>query len=83
VRASVKPDGSQGNILLRVSDDGPGFRADLLDGARPRSVTTKPNGSGLGMMLVGGLVEASGGTLRASSLVGGGACVEVLLPAGG
>jgi signal transduction histidine kinase len=82
VRASVKPDGSQGNILLRVSDDGPGFRADLLDGARPRSVTTKPNGSGLGMMLVGGLVEASGGTLRASSLVGGGACVEVLLPAG-
>jgi signal transduction histidine kinase len=81
VRASVEQ--GQGRILLRVSDDGPGFRADLLEGARPRSVTTKPNGSGLGMMLVGGLVEASGGTLRASSLPGGGARVDVLLPAGG
>ncbi|WP_240359087.1 sensor histidine kinase [Pyxidicoccus trucidator] len=83
VRASVEPDGGLGHILLRVSDDGPGFRADLLDGARPRSVTTKPRGSGLGMMLVGRLVEASGGTLRASSLPGGGARVDVLLPAGG
>ncbi|MCP3135961.1 sensor histidine kinase [Pyxidicoccus xibeiensis] len=83
VRASVEPGVDLGQVLLRVSDDGPGFRAELLDGARPRAVTTKPGGSGLGMMLVGGLVEASGGTLHASSLPGGGARVEVLLPAGG
>lgn len=82
VRASVEPDRGRGHIVLRVSDDGPGFRAGLLEGLRSRGGTTKPRGAGLGMLLVGGLVEASGGTLRASSPPEGGARVEVLLPSG-
>lgn len=83
VQVSVESEGGTRNILLRVSDDGPGFRAGLLDGARPTGGTTKSEGSGLGMRLVGGLIEASGGTLRASNLPGGGARVEVMLLAGG
>jgi signal transduction histidine kinase len=83
VHVSVEWDAVQEQILLRVRDDGPGFRAGLLEGGRPRGGTTKPEGSGLGMLLVGGLVEASGGSLRASNLPEGGAQVEVTLPSEG
>ncbi|RKG94321.1 ATP-binding protein [Corallococcus carmarthensis] len=82
VRVSVEPDGNPLLIRLCVSDDGPGFRAGLLEGTRPWGGTTKRDGSGLGMLLVGGLVEASGGSLLASSPPGGGARVDVLLPSG-
>lgn len=83
VWANLELDGSPGYVVLRVSDDGPGFREGLLEGERLRGGTTKAGGSGLGMLLVRGLVEASGGTLRVSSPPGGGARVEVLLPSGG
>ncbi len=83
VHVSVEAEGGRrSQVLLRVTDDGPGFRAGLLEGTRPRGGTTKRDGSGLGLLLVKGLVEASGGSLRASSPPGGGARVEVLLPAG-
>ncbi|MCP3062280.1 ATP-binding protein [Myxococcus sp. K38C18041901] len=83
VEVSVEPEGRTRRVLLRVSDDGPGFRAAALDATRLTGVSTKQAGSGLGMRLVGGLIEASGGTLRAANLPGGGARVEVMLPTGG
>jgi signal transduction histidine kinase len=79
VHVSLEPGPHATHVLLRVSDDGPGFHADVLEGGRPRGGTTKQDGSGLGMLLVDGLVQASGGSLRASSIPGGGARVEVLL----
>ncbi|WP_426752581.1 sensor histidine kinase [Myxococcus sp. Y35] len=83
VRVDVEPDWELQRVLLRVSDDGPGFRAGLLEGQRPRGGTTKHHGSGLGMLLVSGLIEASGGTLRACNPPEGGARIEVTLPAQG
>lgn len=83
VHVSVEPEGGpRSHILLCVTDDGPGFHAGLLEGTRPRGGTTKRDGAGIGLLLVDGLVAASGGTLRAFSSPGGGARVEVLLPAG-
>ncbi|RYZ36133.1 MAG: HAMP domain-containing histidine kinase [Myxococcaceae bacterium] len=79
VRVRVRPGSNPAHLLLSVSDDGPGFHAGLLEGARLLGGTTKRDGSGLGMLLVGGLVEASGGSLRATNPPEGGACVEVLL----
>ncbi|WP_141590022.1 sensor histidine kinase KdpD [Myxococcus sp. AB056] len=83
VRISVEPNPALHRVLLSVSDDGPGFRTGLLEGERPRAGTTKPEGAGLGMLLVSGLVEASGGTLRACNPPEGGARVEVTLPTSG
>ncbi|NVJ04208.1 HAMP domain-containing histidine kinase [Myxococcus sp. AM001] len=83
VRISVAPNPALHRVLLSVSDDGPGFQPGLLEGERLRGGTTKPEGSGLGMLLVSGLVEASGGTLRACNPPEGGARVEVTLPSSG
>lgn len=62
---------------LAVEDDGPGFAL----GAGGLSLTTKAGGQGLGLRLVGHLVEASQGQLdvgRSEALAG--ACVRLALP---
>ncbi|ATB48485.1 sensor histidine kinase [Corallococcus macrosporus] len=80
VRIRVEPEPARHRVLLSVRDDGPGFRPGLLEGHRPRGGTTKAEGTGLGMLLVSGLVEASGGALHAWNPPEGGAQVEVTLP---
>lgn len=68
-------------LQVRIVDDGPGFKAGLLEAERPGGITTKAQGSGLGLLLVATLVEASGGRFRARNTQTGGAQVEITLPA--
>ena len=69
-----------GAVHLRVTDDGPGFPAEVLS-ARPGAfVSTKEDGSGIGMFLVASVVDASGGTLARANGEAGGAEVHVSLP---
>jgi len=63
-------------VALCVRDDGPGVPAAWLSGDALAS--TKPFGSGLGLRLVKGVVEASGGLLLVDNLARG-ASVTVLL----
>lgn len=75
------------SAVLRVDDDGPGVppadrdrvfeRFTRLDDARTRGV----GGSGLGLAIVAQLVERHGGTVRCLEAPGGGARLEVRLPA--
>jgi len=62
-----------GHIRIQIDDDGPGF-----DGAGPTS--SKPGSLGLGLELVGRIVDASGGTMRCASRDEGGARVVIELP---
>lgn len=43
-------------------------------------MTTKPEGSGLGLLQVRGYVEALGGQLRLSNRPGGGAEITLIIP---
>jgi len=80
--------GRGGDLLLRVSDDGPGIapgdrarifeRFTRLDDAR----VADDGGSGLGLAIVGDIVAAHGGTIALLD-TSGGACFEVRLPAAG
>jgi signal transduction histidine kinase len=70
-----------GRVAIEVSDDGPGLPAHVLAAAPGEAVSTKPEGTGIGLGLVDGLVRASGGTLAWRNGETGGARVVVELPA--
>lgn len=81
VQASVV-DAAPGRCLIRVSDTGPGIRADILAHLFEPFVTSKPVGTGLGLglMLSAHIVRECGGSLRAFNLDGAGACFDIELP---
>jgi two-component system, NtrC family, C4-dicarboxylate transport sensor histidine kinase DctB len=82
IEVEVTLEGSR--ATLRVTDDGPGFSGTQLEGAVTPFLTTKTDGSGLGLFSVTHLLHASGGALRRGNLEVGGAEVlatlEVLEP---
>ena len=70
-----------GAVLIRVVDHGPGVPAQLRERVFDPYVTTKSEGTGLGLALVRQTVETHGGKVRVSETAGGGATFEVTLPA--
>jgi signal transduction histidine kinase len=65
--------------VLTVTDDGPGFPSSILKRRVP-FLSSKPEGSGLGLFTVESHVRACGGEIRYANLAGGGAEVTVELP---
>ncbi|HTP40565.1 MAG TPA: ATP-binding protein [Steroidobacteraceae bacterium] len=77
------PDGtgaeSGGQVQLAVSDNGPGFRPELLGRVFDPYVTSKARGTGLGLAIVKRIVEEHRGRIDAENRSGGGAQVVVTL----
>ncbi len=71
-----------GRVGVRVSDTGPGVPPEVLGRVFEPFFTTKPpgEGTGLGLSVSYGIVQAHGGELRGHNLPGGGAAFDVLLP---
>ena len=65
---------------ITVSDTGPGLPQELADQLFDTRVTTKPDGSGLGLPLVRMIVEAHGGGVWYRSTPGEGASFTLVLP---
>jgi len=76
VRARPAPGGA---VEVRVADDGPGIRPDLLARACEPFRTTKAQGTGLGLAISKRIVEAHGGALRLGSVSGGGTTASFTL----
>ena len=69
------------NLVLRISDRGPGFEAAMLERlGKPYQSSKGAPGRGLGLFLSVNVARALGGTLRASNRAGGGALVSIALP---
>jgi signal transduction histidine kinase len=72
-------DGSQ--VMLEVSDTGPGIAPENLDKIFEPLFTTKARGIGLGLSVSRMLARANGGDLTVQSVVGAGATFRLTLPA--
>lgn len=86
------PDGRQltlstrpqpGGVLLQVVDAGHGIPEADLERIFEPFVSTKADGLGFGLALCSSLVKAHGGRLWASNNAGGGATLQLFLPADG
>jgi two-component system sensor histidine kinase KdpD len=80
----VKAKANNGHLVLAVADDGPGIPAEALPqlfGKFYRAPGAPAGGSGLGLSIVKGFVEAHGGRVQAANRSEGGAEFTVVLPA--
>ncbi|MCX5742762.1 MAG: HAMP domain-containing sensor histidine kinase [Proteobacteria bacterium] len=67
-------------VLLEVRDTGRGISADDLARLGTSFFTTRPNGTGLGVVLAQGVIAQHGGQLRYASIVGSGTTATITLP---
>jgi signal transduction histidine kinase len=75
-------EGDGDGLVVEVSDTGSGIPSRLLDKIFDPFVTTKPDGSGLGLSICRSIADAHQATIRASNNPGGrGATITVQFPA--
>jgi len=75
----------QGQLVISISDHGPGIGRDELERVfekfyRGRRVKGKTAGTGMGLAIAKGIIEAHGGKIRASNRPEGGAVISITLP---
>jgi signal transduction histidine kinase len=81
VSVSIEPHGD--GAAVTVTDDGPGIAPEILSRVFTKFWRdSKRGGTGLGLYIAKGLVEAHGGTIAAGNGPGGGAEFRFTLPAG-
>jgi len=69
------------HLEIRVEDRGPGIAPSSHDRIFRRGVTSRDDGTGLGLYVARRLVREQGGDIRVEDRVGGGASFVVVLPA--
>jgi signal transduction histidine kinase len=81
-RVEIRAERADATVRISVRDDGTGMSAEVLRRAFDPFFTTKPagTGSGLGLPVARGLVEANGGSLRLESVPGAGTTAHLELP---
>ena len=70
-----------GQVVVEISDSGPGMEAETARRIFEPFFTTKAEGTGLGLAIVRQAVEAHGGSIELSSTPGHGATFRMRLPA--
>jgi two-component system NtrC family sensor kinase len=68
-------------IALTVTDTGPGFNREMLDGGVRPFVTGRPGGTGLGLAMVQRFVRDLGGQLTLANAEPHGARIRLMIPA--
>ncbi len=71
---------ADGNLNVRVEDNGPGLPAERINDVFDPFFTTKPGGMGMGLQICRTIVESFGGKLWANNRTNGGAYFEFTLP---
>jgi len=69
-----------GEVTLDVKDSGRGIAPEDLERLGTSFFTTRPNGTGLGVVLAQGVITQHGGTLSYASSLGHGTTATIKLP---
>jgi signal transduction histidine kinase len=79
---SIEVEADEEDVVISVSDSGPGIAEEVRAHLFEPFVTTKPSGegTGLGLAVCHSIAERAGGTIRAESPASGGARLVVRLP---
>jgi nitrogen fixation/metabolism regulation signal transduction histidine kinase len=76
-RITVRSERTEGGIRVTITDNGAGFPETLMKRAFEPYVTTKPKGTGLGLVIVKKIVEEHNGTVGISNVSPHGARVTL------
>ncbi|OJH36386.1 MASE1 domain-containing protein [Cystobacter ferrugineus] len=79
VSHQVKPPGPP-HALITITDTGPGIRPEVMQRLFDPFFTTKALGTGLGLPIVRGIVEAHRGQVEVNSTLGQGTTISLRLP---
>jgi nitrogen fixation/metabolism regulation signal transduction histidine kinase len=79
-RILIRTETLDGRVRFSVTDNGTGFPENLMKRAFEPYVTTKPKGTGLGLVIVKKIVEEHGGDVAVANVSPGGARVTINLP---
>jgi len=79
-RVSLRIRPGTGHVTLAVEDTGRGIAAADLKRLGTSFFTTRPNGTGLGVVLAQGVIQQHGGTLAYDSAIGRGTTATITLP---
>ncbi len=79
----VAPSAGWRDVVFTVDDDGPGISPKVRETLFSPFVTTKQEGTGLGLPICRRILEEHGGTIDLVESTLGGACLEVRLPVDG
>lgn len=80
-RIVVRTEPLAGGMCVTISDNGSGFPHELMQRVFEPYVTTKPKGTGLGLVIVKKIIEEHGGSVEISNIVPHGAQVRLIFPA--
>ena len=77
---TLKTEHADGEVIVSVSDTGPGVSRDRLSKIFERFFSTKPEGMGMGLAISRSLVEEHGGRIWVESIEGQGSTFRFALP---
>ena len=82
IRLRVNEDSSMRKryVQIEIADNGPGIPDRVMGKIFKPGVTTKPDGTGLGLAMVKSVIDGHGGTIEASNSPDGGALYTVRIP---
>ena len=79
-RVEVRLESSQDHVILAVHDDGPGVPEEVAEQIFEPCFTTKPEGSGIGLVAVKGFASSCKGEISVDRSPLGGALFQIRIP---